>query len=60
MNAFESMVYDTALESVGSFENGILDGMGEKGTMTRDKMMLSRVASAWNLRLASLKSITTA
>lgn len=39
MNAFESMVYETALESVGSFENSILDGMSEKGTMTRDKMM---------------------
>ena len=39
MNAFENMVYETALESVGSFENSILDGMSEKGTMTRDKMM---------------------
>lgn len=39
MNAFENMVYETALENVGSFENSILDGMSEKGTMTRDKMM---------------------
>lgn len=39
LNAFESMVYETALESVGSFENSILDGMSERGAMTRDKMM---------------------
>lgn len=39
MNVFETMVYETALESVGSFENSVLDGMSKAENMTRDEMM---------------------
>lgn len=36
MNAFETMVYEKALESVGSFENSIQDGWIDEGELTRE------------------------
>lgn len=38
MNAFETMVYETALESVGSFENSIQDGWIDEGELTREEL----------------------
>lgn len=38
MNAFETMVYEKALESVGSFENSIQDGWIDEGELTRDEL----------------------
>lgn len=38
MNAFETMVYEKALESVGSFENSIQDGWIDDGELTREEL----------------------
>lgn len=38
MNAFETMVYEKALESVGSFENSIQDGWIDEGELTREEL----------------------
>lgn len=38
MNAFETMVYEKALESVGSFENSIQDGWIDECELTREEL----------------------
>ncbi len=38
MNAFENMAYEKALESVGSFENSIQDGLIDEGELTREEL----------------------
>lgn len=38
MNTFEDMVYEKALESVGSFENSIQDGWIDEGELTREEL----------------------
>lgn len=38
MNTFENMVYEKALESVGSFENSIQDGWIDEGELTREEL----------------------
>ena len=38
MNVFETMAYEKALESVGSFENSIQDGLIDEGELTREEL----------------------
>ena len=38
MNVFETMAYEKALESVGSFENSIQDGLIDGGELTREEL----------------------